>query len=101
MLQTSLVLGPGGYAKNSSFNFSVFYITGNYECRVPRANEVFQQMITLARGLTENKNGNNTFDCTIPAWVEPEGVEPSSKHIRRKLSTCLFTHCVFETWQGA
>lgn len=25
-------------------------------------------------------------------FVEPTGLEPVSKHIRRKLSTCLFTH---------
>ena len=26
------------------------------------------------------------------AWVEPAGVEPASKHMPDKLSTCLFLH---------
>jgi hypothetical protein len=38
----------------------------------------------------ENKNGNNGYTANVPALVEPRGVEPLSKHIRRKLSTCLF-----------
>jgi len=32
--------------------------------------------------------------------VEVAGIEPASKHIRRKLSTCLFTHCFVGIWQG-
>lgn len=32
------------------------------------------------------------FLRTVPALVEPAGVEPASKHMPDKLSTCLFLH---------
>ena len=72
----------------------------NDECRTPHVNEVFRQMTGLVRVLGEKENGNNTFDCNVPALVELAGVEPASKHILQKLSTCLFLHCFVGTKQG-
>jgi hypothetical protein len=40
--------------------------------------------------LDEIKNGIRL----IPFLVEVRGIEPLSKHIRRKLSTCLFPYCL-------
>ena len=34
---------------------------------------MFRQMVDLVRVLGEKENGNNTFDCTIPALVEKDG----------------------------
>ena len=33
-------------------------------------------------------------------FVEPTGLEPVSKHIRRKLSTCLFLHWFSKKYRG-
>lgn len=94
------------YSEKQKLQYSVFpegilYNRKNDECRTPRVNEVFRQMTGLARVLREKENGNNTFDCNVPALVESAGIEPASKHIRRKLSTCLFTHCFVGTLPGA
>ncbi len=34
------------------------------------------------------------YERGAAANVEATGIEPVSKHIRRKLSTCLFPHCL-------
>jgi hypothetical protein len=47
----------------------IYFKRKNDECRTPRVNEVFRQMTDLVRVLGEKENGNNTFDCTIPAKV--------------------------------
>ena len=48
-------------------------------------------------GFAENKKGYNPLDYSLlvrfgELLVELQGVEPWSKHIRRKLSTCLLLH---------
>ena len=59
------------------------------ECRDPGVNEVFRQMKGLVRVLGEKENGNNTFDCTIPALVENTGVEPVTSCMPCKRSSQL------------
>ncbi len=84
----------GGYAEKQKLQFSVFpegilYNRKNDECRTPRVNEVFRQMTGLVRVLGEKENGNNTFDCTIPALVENTGVEPVTSCMPCKRSSQL------------
>ena len=40
----------------------------------------------------ENKKGQSQNGLTLSSMVELQGIEPWSKHIRRKLSTCLLMH---------
>lgn len=68
----------GGYAEKQKLQFSIFpegilYNRKNDECRTPRVNEVFRRMADVVRNLGEKENGNNTFNCTVPAKVEREG----------------------------
>lgn len=50
----------------------ILYNSENDECRTPGKNVVVQCMAEQAGG-AENESGNNTFDCTIPAFGSPEG----------------------------
>lgn len=77
-------MDSSAYAEKQQLQFSVFpegmlYNRKNDECRTPRVNEAFRQMTGLVRVLGEKENGNNTFDCTVPALVVPTRIELVSK----------------------
>lgn len=85
------------YSEKQKLQYLIFpegisYNRKNDECRTPRINTIFLYMQQLARVLAKNKSGNKANICNVPALVELGGVEPPSKHIRRKLSTCLFSY---------
>ena len=80
--QVQLLMFPDG----------MYYNRRKDECRTLRINTVFLYMSELAGILKENKNGNIGIKTYVPALVEPTGLEPVSKHIRRRASTCLFLH---------
>lgn len=60
----------------------------------------FTSFFTLIAGassvLKENKNGQPTQIDQNSRWVELAGIEPASKHIHYKPSTCLFMHYLSE-----
>ncbi|CAN5171303.1 hypothetical protein BH09BAC2_BH09BAC2_14820 [soil metagenome] len=78
--------------QNLLFPDGMYYSRKKDGCRTERVNAVFLCMSQLASILKENKNGENGSETNFPVLVELQGVEPWSKHIRHKLSTCLFLH---------
>jgi len=76
------------------------FIFNGSSCPNTKTNEVLTLISSLQADSSENKNG--TFDQKNQMYREVElaGVEPASKHIPQKASTCLFMHCFFETRQG-
>lgn len=65
----------------------------NMECRTERVNSIFSAIADIVKVTNSSKKDNSDLESELSLWVEPRGVEPLSKHIRRKLSTCLFLHC--------
>lgn len=61
-------------------------------CRTPRLNEALRLILNVDKGSEENKKGQLFKNLELSRQVELQGIEPWSKHIRRKLSTCLFVH---------
>ena len=51
---------------------------------------IFTEISYLSYISAENKNGQPMQIDQNSLWVELQGIEPWSKHIRHKLSTCLF-----------
>lgn len=49
-------------------------------------------MILPAGVVNGNKKGETSFETNFPLLVEPTGLEPVSKQIRHKPSTCLFVY---------
>ncbi len=60
------------------------------QCRTLRVNEAFLSIAELARVLDKMKTDNLDGESGLSVSVEPRGVEPLSKHIHQKPSTCLF-----------
>jgi site-specific DNA recombinase len=58
--------------------------------RTPKFNKILSLLFSLDKGLRKIKNGKEQMDFVISRKVESRGVEPLSKHIRQKPSTCLF-----------
>jgi len=68
----------------------ILYNKENNTVRTPRVNSLFTAISCLSYISTENKNGQPSKIDQNSRWVELQGIEPWSKHIRHKLSTCLF-----------
>lgn len=49
-------------------------------------------LLNTDNGFEENKKGQLFKNVELSRNVELQGIEPWSKHIRRKLSTCLFSY---------
>jgi site-specific DNA recombinase len=62
------------------------------KCGTKNINLVLRNIIYLERVIAEKKNGTAQKNSACAALVEVRGIEPLSKHIRRKLSTCLFPY---------
>ena len=60
--------------------------------RTPRLNEVIRLILNADKGFEGNIKGQLFKNLELSCQVELQGIEPWSKHIRRKLSTCLFMH---------
>jgi site-specific DNA recombinase len=60
--------------------------------RTPKFNKIISLLFSLDKGLRKIKNGKEQIKFVNSRKVEPRGVEPLSKHILQKLSTCLFLH---------
>jgi len=60
----------------------------------PIINEAVMLILNTANGFGGNKKGQLFKNLELSRNVELQGIEPWSKHIRRKLSTCLFMHCL-------
>jgi len=61
--------------------------------RTARVNEALLMILSLDKGLEHKKTGQPFKSLRLSGNVEVTGIEPVSKHIRRKLSTCLFSYC--------
>ena len=72
------------------FPEGIFYNRKIDKCRTENINPVFRYIIDLGRVIAENKSGTTPENLECAALVEVTGVEPVSKHILQKLSTCLF-----------
>ena len=70
----------------------MYYNRKSEPCRTPRMNSVFVYPGELAGVLAKEKTGNPILENLIAGRVvvEPLGVEPRSKQVHCKLSTCLF-----------
>ncbi len=85
------------YHQKQQIQFLVFpdgirYNRKKDEYRTERVNSVFSYIAQLAGAVGNEKSEHKDKNISVPAFVEPTGLEPVSKHIRRKLSTCLFTN---------
>ncbi len=60
--------------------------------RTTRINEAVRIIYTMSKDLAEKEKGQSGNISTLSFQVEVRGFEPLSKHIRQKLSTCLFRH---------
>jgi site-specific DNA recombinase len=80
--------------QNLVFPEGMYYDRKNDGCRTPKVNGVFHYISTLAGVAGHEKSGSTVDENNSAALVELAGVEPASKHILHKLSTCLFVHCL-------
>ncbi len=85
------------YHQKQQIQFLVFpdgirYNRKKDESRTERVNSVFSYIAQLAWVVGKEKSEHKDKIFSVSAFVEPTGLEPVSKHIRRKLSTCLFTN---------
>jgi len=78
----------------------ILYNKENNTVRTPRVNSLFTAISCLSYISAENKNGQPTQIDQNSRWVELQGIEPWSKHIRYKPSTCLVIHCLSEENRG-
>jgi len=62
--------------------------------RTPKINEAVRLMLATDNGFNENGTTQIFKNLELSPWVELRGIEPLSKHIRQKLSTCLFHYCL-------
>ncbi len=74
------------------FPEGIYYDKKKDAVRTGRVNSVFLYFASLAGLSGKRKSGKGKSNLHFPASVEVTGIEPVSKHIRRKLSTCLFLH---------
>ena len=85
------------YSDKMKLQFLVFpegivYNRKKDECRTLRVNSIFRCIADVAMVSANEKSGGNTENCISSALVEPAGVEPASKHMPNKLSTCVFLY---------
>jgi site-specific DNA recombinase len=66
------------------------------KCRTPRLNHAVALCLSIDGHFSEQKNRTLSNKLVVSGWVEPEGVEPSSKQQTNGLSTCLFPTCLSE-----
>jgi site-specific DNA recombinase len=78
--------------QNLVFPDGIYYNRKNEGCRTPKVNGVFRYISTAAGVIANKKSGRLNSNDDTAALVELAGVEPASKHIRHKLSTCLSLH---------
>jgi len=64
------------------------------KCRTPRLNHAVALCLSIDGHFSEQKNRTLSNKLVVSGWVEPEGVEPSSKQQTNGLSTCLFPTCL-------
>jgi len=62
------------------------------EYRTPIYHPELALIMNAVKDFGPNKKGQSQNGLTLSSEVELQGIEPWSKHIRRKLSTCLFMH---------
>ena len=62
------------------------------EYRTPIYHPELALILNAVKGFGPNKKGQSQNGLTLSSMVELQGIEPWSKHIRRKLSTCLFSY---------
>lgn len=60
------------------------------KCRTPRINHAIALCLSIDGHFSAQKNRTLSKKLVVSGWVEPEGVEPSSKQQTHGLSTCLF-----------
>ena len=64
------------------------------KCRTGRINEALRLICSTDKGFRHKKTGQLFKNLELSGNVEVTGIEPVSKHGIRKLSTCLFQHCL-------
>lgn len=64
----------------------------NNSLRTADKNTILQLTYLINKGLENKKRGQNTISAFLSSQVELRGIEPLSKHIPQKLSTCLFPY---------
>jgi hypothetical protein len=64
------------------------------KCRTGKINEAVRLMLATDKGFNEKGPTQIFENSALSPWVELRGIEPLSKHIRQKLSTCLFHYCL-------
>jgi hypothetical protein len=62
--------------------------------RTPKINEAVRLMLATYKGFNEKVTTQIFKNLELSPRVELAGIEPASKHIRQKLSTCLFHYCL-------
>lgn len=82
----------------SIFSEKIFFDKKN--CRTTRINEAVWLILATSKGLTHKKTGQPFKNIVLSGQVEATGIEPVSKHILQKLSTCLFQHCLSGSHRG-
>ena len=91
--------------KKSTLQRLIFTDGIMYNCkteifRTEKINEVFSWITKLISITALNAKGQTDCKVSLSSKVEPTGLEPVSKHIRRKLSTCLFLHCFSKKYRS-
>jgi len=85
---TSADLDRKRYFLGSTFPEKLVYENGFY--RTANEDNPLLLIANTGKGFTEKKEGKQKLFCLPSRRVEPAGVEPASKHMPDKLSTCLF-----------
>jgi len=67
---------------------------GRNKSRTTKINEALRLLLATDKGFNENGTTQIFKNLELSPQVELRGVEPLSKHIRQKLSTCLFHYCL-------
>jgi hypothetical protein len=65
------------------------------QCRTDKINRALLLMLATDKDFRAKKNGQLFKNLKLSGQVEATGIEPVSKHILQKLSTCLFCFVVF------
>jgi len=65
------------------------------KCRTEKMNRALLLMLATDKGFMAKKNGQLFKNLKLSGQVEATGIEPVSKHILQKLSTCLFCFIFF------
>ena len=78
------------------FPRGISYNRESDKCRTSSVNNIFILLYKLSGSYDEKKVREATFKSDSAHWVEPLGVEPRSKQVHCKLSTCLFRLLISE-----